>query len=89
MIFLLSALIGATLIISSSTLFRPLQRFYSPLFKCSQCVGMWVGMVAGGSGVVSLEHGRILDAFIVGAATSFLSTLADGILTNLLGESEP
>lgn len=50
---------------------------------------MWVGMVAGGSGVVSLEHGRILDAFIVGAATSFLSTLADGILTNLLGESEP
>jgi len=47
---------------------------------------MWVGIAAGASGVVAAGHGRVLDAIIVGAATSFLSTLADAVLLKLLGD---
>jgi hypothetical protein len=85
-LLLTSALIGATLILVRGTVFRPLQRLYPPLFECSQCTGTWVGMVAGASGVVSVGHGRILDAVIVGCATSFLSMAADAMLMHLLGD---
>lgn len=84
------ALIGATLIITRSTIARPLQRLWPPLFQCSQCSGFWVGAVAGASGIVQLSHGRVLDAFLAGAATSFLSLLADAVLLRLLGDpNEP
>lgn len=84
----LIALVGLTLIVVRGTIFGPLQRLWPALFQCSQCTGMWVGMVGGASGVVAAGHGRVLDAIIVGAATSFLSTLADAILLKLLGDPE-
>jgi hypothetical protein len=82
----LSALVGATLIVVRATLLRPLQRLWPALFGCSQCVGTWVGIVAGAAGVVPTGRGRLLDAIVVGAATSFLSMLADAILLWLLGD---
>lgn len=82
------ALVGLTLIVVRGTLFRPLQRLWPALFQCAQCSGMWVGMAAGASGLIptAAGHGRVLDALIVGAATSFLSLLADGVLLRLLGD---
>jgi len=56
------------------------------LFRCAQCTGAWVGAAAGATGIVTTGHGRILDAVVVGAATSFLSTLADAVLLKLLGD---
>jgi hypothetical protein len=82
------ALIGLTLLIVRGTIFRPVRRLWPALFGCSQCTGTWVGMAAGAIGVVSTSHGRILDTVIVGAATSFLSLLADAVLLNLLGHPE-
>jgi len=85
-LLLLSALIGATLLVVRSTVFRPIRRLWPALLECSQCTGTWVGVAAGATGVVSTGHGRLLDAVIVGAATSFLSLLADAVLLNLLGD---
>lgn len=82
------ALVGLTLIIVRGTIFGWLQRLWPALFKCGQCTGMWVGMAAGASGVVPIGHGRILDAIILGAATSILSLLTDAILYKLLGDPE-
>lgn len=82
----LLALIGATLIVVRGTICRPIQRLWPALFQCAQCSGMWIGAVAGASGVASTGHGRVLDALIVGAATSFLSLLADAVLLRLLGD---
>jgi hypothetical protein len=83
---LVFALIGTTLIVVRSTLFRPIQRLWPAFFGCSQCVGMWVGTAAGASGVVMLGYGRVLDGAIVGTSTSFLSMLADAVLLRLLGD---
>ncbi len=83
---LLSALVGATLIVSRSTLFRSVRYFYPPLLECSQCVGTWVGIAAGAGGLVTTGHGRIVDAIVVGSATSFLAMAADGLLLYLLGD---
>lgn len=85
---LLLALIGTTLIVVRSTLFHPIQRIWPGFFGCSQCVGMWVGLAGSVSGVVpsTVGQGRMLDAVIVGAATSFLSLLADAVLCWLLGD---
>jgi len=80
------ALIGTTLIVARGTVFSPLQRALPAFFQCGQCVGMWVGMAAGATSVVPVGHGRILDAAVVGAATSFASMLADAVLLNLLGD---
>jgi len=82
------ALVGVTLIVVRSTLLRPLQRLWPALFQCSQCTGTWIGFAAGASGLVQTGHGRALDAVIVGAATSFLSLLADAVLLYLLGDPE-
>jgi hypothetical protein len=82
---LMSALIGTTLIVTTSTLFAPVQRLWAPL-RCSQCVGTWVGAAAGAYGIVQTGQGRLLDALIVGTATSFLSLLANAVLLNLLGD---
>jgi hypothetical protein len=87
-LLLVSALVGATLIVVRSTLFRRLQMLWPGLFRCAQCSGTWVGVAAGASGVVSLGHGRIVDAIIVGAATSFLALLAEAVLLTLLGDPD-
>ena len=80
------ALVGLTLIVVRGTIFGPLQRLWPTLFKCAHCTGVWVGAAAGASGVVSIGHGRVLDAILVGGATSFLSLLADAVLLKLLGD---
>lgn len=86
MILLALALVGATLIVVRGTIFAPVRKLWPALLECCQCTGTWVGVVAGASGVVPAGHGRILDAVIVGAATSFLAMLADAILLRLLGD---
>jgi hypothetical protein len=90
-VLLLAALIGTTLIVVRSTIFRPIRRLWPDLLECSQCTGAWVGAVAGATGLVTTGHGgRVLDALIVGAATSFLALLADAVLLKLLGDpTEP
>ena len=85
------ALVGLTLIIVRGTIFRPLQRVWPALFQCSQCAGLWVGSVAGATGVVSMQFGfgvlgRSVDAVLVGGATSLLSLAADAVLLKLLGD---
>lgn len=82
------ALIGLTLIIVRGTVFGPLQRLWPTFFRCGQCVGMWVGIGAGASGIVTIGHGRVLDAIIVGGATSILSLLTDAVLFKLDGPEE-
>lgn len=82
----LLALIGATLIITSSTIFAPIRRRGPAFLKCAQCVGFWVGVAAGAGGLMPLEFPIVLDAFVVGSATSFLSQLSDAVLLTLLGE---
>ncbi len=80
------ALIGFTLILVRGTIFQPLQTRWPALFGCSQCTGTWVGIAAGASGLVTVGHGRVLDAVIVGSATSFLAMAADAVLLRLLGD---
>ena len=87
-LLLLSALVGATQIVVRSTLFRPLQQFYPPLFRCCQCAGFWIGVAAGATGLVSVGRGHMIDAVVVGSATSFLALAADGVLLKLLGDPE-
>lgn len=86
---LISALIGTTLLVVRSVVLGPVRRLWPALFGCAQCAGFWVGVTAGASGVVSTGHERALDALIVGAATSFLSLLADAVLLHLLGDPQP
>lgn len=85
-LLLILALIGTTLIVVRGTILRPLQKLWPALFACAQCSGFWVGVAAGASGIVSLGLGKPIDAVIVGAATSFLSLLADAVLLRLLGD---
>lgn len=87
-VLLLAALIGTTLIIVRGTIFRSLQQWLPSLFRCAQCTGYWVGVAAGVSGIVATGHGRLIDAMIVGTATSFLSMAADAVLISMLGEPE-
>ncbi len=87
-LLLICALIGATLIVVRGTICRPVQRLWPALLQCSQCTGAWVGIAAGASGLVSVGRGRVLDAAVVGAATSFLSMAADAILLKLLGDPD-
>lgn len=83
---LLSACVGMTLIVVRGTIFKPLQVRFPALLGCSQCTGFWVGAVAGVSGVVTTDHGRVIDAVVVGCATSFLAMAADAVLLRLLGD---
>lgn len=87
-VLLVLALIGATLIATRGTIFRLLRRLWPEFLECPLCVGFWVGAAAGASSVVSLGNGKILDAFITGCATSFLSMLANAVLIFLL-DDEP
>lgn len=82
----LLASVGVTLIVVRGTLFAPLQRLWPALFRCSQCTGTWVGVVAGVTGIVAGGHGPLLDAIIAGGATSLLSLAADAVLLRLLGD---
>jgi hypothetical protein len=83
---LIAALIGTTLIVVRGTIVGPIRRVWPAFFQCSQCVGFWVGVGGGASGLVEVGHGRGVDAAIVGTATSFLSLLADAVLLRLLGD---
>jgi hypothetical protein len=83
---LLSSLVGATLIVVRGTIFSPLQERFPALFGCSQCFGTWVGIAGGASGLVTTGHGRVVDALVVGCATSFLAMVADALLLTLLGD---
>jgi hypothetical protein len=80
------ALVGLTLLIVRGTILAPVRRLYPALLECSQCTGTWVGIVAGASGILPMGHGRVIDAVLVGAATSVLSLLADATLLKLLGD---
>lgn len=80
----LIGLVGITLIISRGTIFAWLQKRV-PAFKCPQCVGMWVGIAAGAYGVIQSGHGRVIDAFVVGGAVSFLAMLF-GVILSVLDE---
>ena len=85
-ILLLSALVGTTLIIVRGTILRRVRALWPALFGCCQCTGTWVGVAAGASGIVSVGQGRVVDAVVVGAATSFLALVADAVLMKLLGD---
>lgn len=80
------ALVGLTLVLVRGTVFRSLRRLWPALLECSQCTGMWVGMVAGASGIETMGQGRVLGALLVGCATSLLSMGADAVLLKLLGD---
>lgn len=82
----LAALIGATLIVVRGTIFAPIRRWWPALLRCSQCTGAWVGALGGATGLVPVGHGRIVDAIVVGAATSFLAQAADALFILALGE---
>lgn len=83
--FALLALVGATLILVRGTIFRPLQRLWPALFRCAQCAGVWVGGVAGATGLVDTGQHFVISALFVGAATSGAALLADAVLLHLLG----
>ena len=74
------ALIGATLIVTRSTIFRPLQKLWPLFFRCPQCIGFWVGVAAGGFQRRLSGNGKPLDAFVVGCATSLLSMFTNALL---------
>jgi membrane protease YdiL (CAAX protease family) len=82
----LAALVGTTLIVVRGTVFKRLQQAWPALFHCSQCFGVWVGSAAALGGIVTMGHGRIVDAMIVGPATSVLSLMTDAVLLKLLGD---
>jgi len=85
-LFFLLALVGTTLIVVRGAIFDPIRRVWPTFFGCSMCVGMWVGMGASVFGVVTLGRGKALDMYVVGAATSFCSLLADAVMLRLLGD---
>ena len=85
-LLLAASLVGATLIVVRSTIFGPIRKVWPALLECSQCAGTWVGVVAGASGLVVVVGNRYADAVVVGCATSFLATLADALLVQLLGD---
>ena len=85
-VLLLSALVGATLIIVRGTILRRVRAVWPALLECCQCTGTWVGVMAGMTGIVSVGRGHVIDAIVVGAATSFLALLADALLLKLLGD---
>jgi hypothetical protein len=85
-LLLLSALIGATLIIVRGTVFSRVRKLWPALLGCAQCTGFWVGAGVGVSGLISIDRGRVVDVFVVGTATSFLALAADAVLLKLLGD---
>lgn len=83
----LLSLVGTTLIVVRGAIFGWLQAL-APFFRCSQCMGFWIGAAAGASSVITVGRGRVVDAFVVGTAASFLSLLADAVLIRLLGDPQ-
>lgn len=79
------ALIGTTLIVVRSAIFRPIRKVWPALLECAQCSGLWIGALAGLSGEVVLGGGRIVDTITLAASASFSALLADAILLHLLG----
>lgn len=85
-VLVLIGLIGATLIVVRGVIFRPLRRLAPAFLGCSQCFGFWVGAAAGAIELIPTGHGRVLDALVIGSATSYLAMFADAVFINLLGE---
>jgi|WetSurMetagenome_2_1015567.scaffolds.fasta_scaffold331850_2 hypothetical protein len=83
---MVTALIGATLIVTQSVLFRPIRRLWPSLLKCGQCVGTWIGVSAGFFGLLRAVDNIFLNALIVGASNSVLVMLVDGVLCLMFGE---
>jgi len=81
-----TALIGATLIVTQSVIFRPIRRLWPSLLKCGQCVGTWIGASAGLFGLLRAVDNIFLNALIVGASNSVLVMLVDGVLCLMFGE---
>jgi hypothetical protein len=81
--FNLLAGIGATLILVRSVIFRRVRRIWPELLQCSQCMGFWVGAAIG-----LAQRSTPTDWILYGCATSFLSLLAEGVLSKLLGDPD-
>lgn len=86
-IFLLAS-VGATAIIASSKMFRPIREFFVrydniyDVITCYQCIGFWIGFV------ISLLHGSgLLPAFMLGCTTSLLAFVLKQFL-NLIASLE-
>jgi len=84
-IWTLLSLIGATLLVVRGTIFRRVREAAPSLLGCSQCFGFWVGAIAGGFGLLSFDHGRVLDTFAVGSTVSLLAMSSDIVLCKLAG----
>ena len=82
----LLAVVGMTLIVVRGVILQPVRRIWPTLFGCSQCVGWWVGVGFGTSGVAATGYGIAADVLIIGSSGSFLSLLADAVLLRLLGD---
>jgi hypothetical protein len=81
---LLAALIGATLIVVRGTILSRLRKVWPQFFECSQCVGFWIGALAGGTSIVgSFERGWWFDALALGCAVSVVSMGTDIVLLKL------
>lgn len=80
---LLSALIGATLIVVRGTIFRRMRAVWPAFLACSQCVGFWVGVGAGATSIVSLGYGRWFDTALMGCAVSALAMVTDIVLLKI------
>lgn len=67
----LIGLVGATIIFTWSTLFEKVRNLYQPFqgfFKCSLCIGFWVGILGG-----VLRKKSFPDIFFTGTTVSLLS----------------
>jgi hypothetical protein len=92
-ILVFAALVGATLIVVRSTLFKRVRRVWPALLGCSQCVGFWTGALATFVPELDLPHGRapfamVVDALVVGCATSLSALATDCLLCKLAGEPD-
>lgn len=86
----LFGLVGLTIILVWSTLFRWLQNLWRPLFACPMCLGFWVGLV----GSVLLRGGRpypdhlaqsLGSHFLVGCVVSYLAFASYLVLVRVDG----
>jgi hypothetical protein len=88
-LFILAALVGATLIVVRGTLFRRVRAIWPSFLGCSQCVGFWIGVLAAATSppLLSVRHDWRLDAPLLGCALSLLAMSVDLTLLWLGGGS--
>ena len=92
-LFITLAGVGATLIITQSHLFQPLQKFFNPetqpyaakFFNCPMCMGFWVGLFLGGidpfTQLFSLST-NLVDNVLLGFISSGTSYLLDKMVSD-------